>query len=337
VEFGQIVGQNKISFQLLFHSLQTIQKRDGTIFTNVAVNHRGGLVQPHVLWGVPKWPYHPKDNENTTVVPYSGPLHYKRGCIIYYAVPDDLHVLRRSLVNLEYHFTRIYQYPVFIFHTGFSERDFKFVKSAVSDQFTEIQFVQVSSSRNTFYLKDMFEQDVLREYGFFLRFDPATNILADLQWDPFQIAELYQFNFGFHRWHSPMGQLEPAENPELWKIAADWAGKKGITTELPPLNFYYSLQYFALGNFDFFRSSNYLDFVSKIPDSTSASTSHVWPLALSLLDPSPWRKVFDMTNINVNWYTSDVTPFAAPSWLEQTPVPTWPFRYKNHNPPCPPE
>jgi len=310
------------------------------VFTNVAVNHRGGLLQPHILWGIPTWPYHPTDQVDKTVTAHFEPIYFKRGCFVYFANKGDIPLLRRSLTNLEHHFFRLYQYPVYIFHQDLSDKDYKLISSAVNERYTELKFIKIDSSitRTGFYLKNMFEQDSLMEYGFFIRMDPGTMLLADLFWDPFKLMEQQRFVFAYHRWHSPMTALEPIPDDNLWKITEEVGKEMGSPFNkriLPPLGFSYSLHYFVVGNFNFFRKNEYKVLASKMPD--TSSTSQVWPLAVALLDDEPWRMIGDMTNINMNWATSDPTPFAAPSWWEQTPIPTWPYRYSNRNPPCQPE
>jgi len=297
----------------------------------VAINHRGSLFQPHLLWGVPTWPYHPKPGEDKTLVPSLEP---KRGCVVYFATKKDINNLKRSLTNWGYHFFRLYQYPVYIFHSELSRNDTESIRRSV---YTELNFIEVDSkwSRNSFMVKYFTESDPLGNYDYYMFLDPGTNLLADLHWDPFLMMAQYKFSFSFHRWHSPIANLEPTNNPTLWNKVFSIAGRieSFKNRRLPPENFYYSLAHFTIVNAEFLKNPNYKKLVSQLSDKDHIG--HVWPLVLSVLDDSPWKKVADMTVLSMNWNTSLDAPFAFPSWWQdQTPFPPWPHKYSNRNPPC---
>jgi len=101
---------------------------------------------------------------------------------------------------------------------------------------------------------------------------------------------------------------------------------------LTPTNFKYSLQHFVMGSLDFFRSKEYVDLAK---ENSKAHSSHLFPLAISLLEDSPWRKIGDLSSLMMNWGVEDANPFYQKSWWgpqEQTPI--WPFKFVNKAPPC---
>jgi len=299
--------------------------------SNFAVNHRQGALQPHASWGVPTWPYMPENLDKTITHDFNAPpKHFHRGCVVYYTTTNDIEQLRRSLTNLEWHFLWEFNYPIYIFHSGLSLDQEKYIATAVANQYTKIHFVKVDMSKEVFLLRGMFEQDELAQYGYFLRLDSRTNIIADVHFDLFKFMEDNEFLLTYHRWHSPEPRLEPPANDQLWELTTKEYPTK--TKQLPPVNFYFSLQYFALGSFDFFRSEEYKAYVKKLPD--TASTSMVFPLAISLFEGQPWKRISDITQLMINWDTKSNDPFYHKAWWNiQEPIPTWGYKYSNRAPP----
>jgi hypothetical protein len=221
-----------------------------------------------------------------------------------------------------------------VFHKDLTAEDQQYINTAVVSKWTTLQFAKVEMSKDTFLLRGMFEQDVLADYGYFLRLDPRTNIIADVFWDMFRFMEENDFLLAYHRWHSPEPRLEPTANEQLWQLTTQVYPKKA--NQLPPVNFYYSLQYFVLGSFDFFRSREYLEYTKKLP--TTSTTSMVFPLAIGLFEEQPWKKISDVSQLMINWDTSSNDPFYHKAWWNlQEPIPTWGYKYSNRPPPAVPK
>jgi len=308
------------------------------MFTNFAATHRGSLLQPHASWGTPSWPYHPSDKEDKTIIQNTTMVHFKRGCIVYYVNNEDMEFIRRSLINLEFHFLWQFSYPVFIFTNDITEDQKNLITSTVDSRITKITIVNTDADRKSFNTYKMFEQKELQEYGYFLRMDPRTNFVATLHWDPFRFMEDNKFLLAFHRLKAPEHvalALDPVPNDDLWNKVTDIANEMGLPyseRDLTPTNFKYSLQHFMMGSMDFFKSKQYLDLAKEVPE---AHSSHLFPLAISLLEDSTWRKIGDLSSLMMNWGVVDAIPFYQRSWWgpqEHTPI--WPFKFTNKSPPC---
>jgi hypothetical protein len=302
-------------------------------FTNIAVNHRGGLLQPHSEWGVPRWPYPPPDGTDKTVVSYPA-IHHRRGCIIYYIDYGEVGATRRSLANLEFHFLRFHSYPIYIFYRegGLSADDEMLLVKAVNPD-REIFFFKTKVQRLEFNLKELYTVLEFRhkEYGYFMLIHPFTNILADIHWDPFVYMEHSQFTFAFHRLN-PV-PLEPvSEHPQLWDLAQPFLANATKKSKLPPVNFGYALYYLVMGKFSFFQAPEYQAFAAAMPVK-QAKINHVFPLAVSLFGDEPWKRVGDISWIQLNFGSSSSVPIHHRSWWEQSTPPTFPFRYSNKSPP----
>jgi len=145
--------------------------------------------------------------------------------------------------------------------------------------------------------------------------------------------ETSRFVYGFHRWHSPEESERQPDNEKLWeKFEEIQKGIKGASKRrLPPKNFYHSLEYLSFGRFDFFRDPAYLEIANQLSDVPS---SRLYPISLALLDDEPWRRVGDLTNLQINTHESSADPYVTYSWWEQTPIPTWPYKYYNKRASC---
>jgi len=146
------------------------------------VKHHEELLNPHVEWGVPEWPYPPADDAVKTLVSYPSD-HIQKGCVVYYATSGDISPLRQSIANVEYHFLKYYSYPVYIFHRNFTEQEMESVNNA--SQSTQLRWISTDATKNEFYLKSLYDVPDLSPYGYFLLLDPRTNILADIHFDIF--------------------------------------------------------------------------------------------------------------------------------------------------------
>jgi len=177
----------------------------------------------------------------------------------------------------------------------------------------------------------MFENKDLAGFSYFLRMGARTNVVAAIYWDILRFMEDHNFTLAYHRWHSPIEKLEPSPNDQLWDTVT--SNYRSLASKLPPKGFYYSLEYFAVGSFDFFRSEQYLEFAKKLPEDTL--TSHAFPIAISLFQDEHWKRIGDLTELMMNWDTTSNNPFFHKAWwyLKQS-IPTWGFKFSNRDPPA---
>jgi len=103
--------------------------------------------------------------------------------------------------------------------------------------------------------------------------------------------------------------------------------------QLTPVGFKYCLQHFVMGSMNFFRKPEYVKFAKTLPQ--KSHSSYVMPLGISLLEPTPWRRVGDMSTLMMNWDGDKSIPFFQNSWWgPQESTPPWPYKYNNKAPSC---